>query len=400
MVQPILSLSPRKGRWLNKKSPSGSAALSRSTSAESMPSDVQGSNIQTSKSSLSSLCSDDACLQRSSTQSYAGKTHGLPEYDYPTPWSIAESTNLTGNDFPTPLVVKNTFVNFDIGRPASLEEFFEERLTKSCPGSGVSMPSDSKNASAVSDFPHQAASRETPRFLPPPPAKPPALHMNYSSPISPAPLHAPPTFDIDQQSFAAPPTFDVGQQSFAAPAPLYAPAHAVTDLRCQSHTQLQEPMLDGDWPSFVPLSRHDAAPHTVVLDLHDAICAHLEPVQEAQVLQHCPRQLGQLQEQEYMQQRNCDAHLDGRRCLPGFLFATYENKAFTPHPEAEIVGTCEYPTVGSQGHWSGNCKPCAFFHTKGCGNGTSCVFCHLCEQGAKKKRTKERRERRFRPQYF
>lgn len=58
------------------------------------------------------------------------------------------------------------------------------------------------------------------------------------------------------------------------------------------------------------------------------------------------------------------------------------------------LGSPELPTVGSASHRSGNCKPCAFAHTKGCGNGADCQFCHLCEPGEKKRRQKEKFERR------
>lgn len=54
------------------------------------------------------------------------------------------------------------------------------------------------------------------------------------------------------------------------------------------------------------------------------------------------------------------------------------------------LGSPELPTVGSAGHRSGNCKPCAFAHTKGCENGANCAFCHLCGPGEKKRRQKQR----------
>eukprot|EP00403_Amphidinium_massartii_P027371 CAMPEP_0178400326 /NCGR_PEP_ID=MMETSP0689_2-20121128/15732_1 /TAXON_ID=160604 /ORGANISM="Amphidinium massartii, Strain CS-259" /LENGTH=252 /DNA_ID=CAMNT_0020021119 /DNA_START=103 /DNA_END=861 /DNA_ORIENTATION=+ len=58
-------------------------------------------------------------------------------------------------------------------------------------------------------------------------------------------------------------------------------------------------------------------------------------------------------------------------------------------PEAlAMSGT--YPTVGSMAHFEGNCKPCAFFHTKGCRQGPNCEFCHLCDAGERKKRRKEK----------
>jgi len=49
------------------------------------------------------------------------------------------------------------------------------------------------------------------------------------------------------------------------------------------------------------------------------------------------------------------------------------------------------PSMGSAGHRSGRCKPCAFVGTKGCNSGADCRFCHLCEAGEKKKRQKEKR---------
>jgi len=61
-----------------------------------------------------------------------------------------------------------------------------------------------------------------------------------------------------------------------------------------------------------------------------------------------------------------------------------------PPPAQPELGSEACPTVGSAGHFLGLCKPCAFFHTKGCQGGTSCVFCHLCQSGEKKRRQKAR----------
>lgn len=54
------------------------------------------------------------------------------------------------------------------------------------------------------------------------------------------------------------------------------------------------------------------------------------------------------------------------------------------------VGSPGVPTVGSAGHDLGECKPCAFFHTRGCQSGAQCLFCHLCDAGEKKLRKKEK----------
>merc|ERR1719310_1993737 len=54
------------------------------------------------------------------------------------------------------------------------------------------------------------------------------------------------------------------------------------------------------------------------------------------------------------------------------------------------LGALDLPSIGSQGHRLGSCKPCAFVHTKGCSNGATCIYCHLCQPGEKKRRTKEK----------
>lgn len=59
-----------------------------------------------------------------------------------------------------------------------------------------------------------------------------------------------------------------------------------------------------------------------------------------------------------------------------------------PRPE---LGSMQCPTVGSQDHYFGTCRPCAFLFTKGCANGVSCPFCHLCDFGERKRRAKVNR---------
>jgi len=56
------------------------------------------------------------------------------------------------------------------------------------------------------------------------------------------------------------------------------------------------------------------------------------------------------------------------------------------------LGTAQLPTIGSQGHAHGRCRPCAFhWSEEGCGNGVACAFCHLCDYGEKKRRKKEKK---------
>jgi hypothetical protein len=36
--------------------------------------------------------------------------------------------------------------------------------------------------------------------------------------------------------------------------------------------------------------------------------------------------------------------------------------------------------VGSKNHFSGECRPCVFFHKTGCNGGDECEHCHLCDE--------------------
>lgn len=49
-------------------------------------------------------------------------------------------------------------------------------------------------------------------------------------------------------------------------------------------------------------------------------------------------------------------------------------------------------SAGSHLHEAGRCKPCAFYHTKGCNSGTECEFCHLCPPHEKARRKRLRRQ--------
>lgn len=52
------------------------------------------------------------------------------------------------------------------------------------------------------------------------------------------------------------------------------------------------------------------------------------------------------------------------------------------------LGSERLPSIGSLLHHSGGCKPCTFFHSRGCENKENCQFCHLCGPNEKKKRLK------------
>mmetsp|Transcript_117564 Transcript_117564/g.374593 ORF Transcript_117564/g.374593 Transcript_117564/m.374593 type:complete len:123 (-) Transcript_117564:91-459(-) len=57
-------------------------------------------------------------------------------------------------------------------------------------------------------------------------------------------------------------------------------------------------------------------------------------------------------------------------------------------------GAPAWQSAGSAAHAVGRCKPCAFFHTKGCESGPECRFCHVCQPDERKRRRKEKLEQR------
>jgi hypothetical protein len=59
-----------------------------------------------------------------------------------------------------------------------------------------------------------------------------------------------------------------------------------------------------------------------------------------------------------------------------------------PPPEVKNPSTL---SIGSMLHHKGECRPCAFYHTRGCENKEACEFCHICGPGEQKKRLKQHR---------
>lgn len=72
--------------------------------------------------------------------------------------------------------------------------------------------------------------------------------------------------------------------------------------------------------------------------------------------------------------RDCESPMAGRK--------SYDDES----------GLSTFPTIGSRHHDSGRCKPCAFYHTKGCNSGPACLFCHLCPAYEKQRRKRFARQ--------
>lgn len=60
-------------------------------------------------------------------------------------------------------------------------------------------------------------------------------------------------------------------------------------------------------------------------------------------------------------------------------------------PPGPAPGSAALPSIGSASHGTtGDCKPCAFFHTKGCEKGPACVFCHACGPEERRRRKRDK----------
>mmetsp|Transcript_4090 Transcript_4090/g.6323 ORF Transcript_4090/g.6323 Transcript_4090/m.6323 type:complete len:244 (+) Transcript_4090:73-804(+) len=212
--------------------------------------------------------------QRFNSSSTAAIRHSeLPEYDYPTP-----------------VFVRNTFLDTPVVRPFSLDEFVKERRIQSC-------PLETCGSSGSEDFEE-------------------------------APLHS----SSLQRAVTLSATLITDVANDAA----FKASLAVSSFR--------------DWWNPVESFALPADSSTVP-EHHHAVYeppADFEDQGTSQVI-----------------------------CLAGAL-------------GEPVLGSSELPTVGSAGHRLGTCRPCAFLHKRGCGNGVQCSFCHLCDAGEKKRRQKEK----------
>mmetsp|Transcript_67270 Transcript_67270/g.161245 ORF Transcript_67270/g.161245 Transcript_67270/m.161245 type:complete len:347 (-) Transcript_67270:68-1108(-) len=259
-------------------------------------------------------------------------------------------------NYPVPFVIRNTFVEAPLARPVSLDEFIEERKINSCPPSAIGLP-PGLPASEVLSEQHDGLMLDS--FLATAVKK--VTHSPPQLPLSPqlASLLAVPQPDYHHHHISTPfcseevpaGTFDFipsvrGGRSAAVGG---APA-----------AQMPPP------PQWVPHLQEAVVPPPPTASADQAYKATLQPMFSTHEVEN----------------------MNPAQARQGQILQLAEA---LPEPE---LGSPECPTMGSRGHGAGNCKPCAFVHTKGCENGTECIFCHLCEPGEKKRRAKEKKERR------
>eukprot|EP00747_Dinoflagellata_sp_TGD_P195199 gnl/TRDRNA2_/TRDRNA2_63517_c0_seq1.p1 gnl/TRDRNA2_/TRDRNA2_63517_c0~~gnl/TRDRNA2_/TRDRNA2_63517_c0_seq1.p1 ORF type:complete len:315 (+),score=59.18 gnl/TRDRNA2_/TRDRNA2_63517_c0_seq1:57-1001(+) len=255
-------------------------------------------------------------------------------------------------EYPAPLCVKNTFIDGPCaGLGSSLEGFFREREVKSCPSSRL-LGCDTEDSEAVIDSSKDAASsssgsKATCSEIEKPPAAPAETQVSGST-VAHVVAATPYLADswCIQNTFLH---FPVGDEAeslegfFQEREVKSCPASHLQPRACcpplegifqELESSCQEPDVQAskEMPSFA-----SAAPRILLLD--EALCSNDGPYGE-----------------------DLCSNDDGERV----------------------------PSVGSMGHAIGRCKPCAFVHTTGCASGASCVFCHLCEPGEKKRRRKDK----------
>jgi hypothetical protein len=219
------------------------------------------------------------------------------------------SSSLPDYDYPTPIIVKNTFIDTPLDRPVSLDGFLQERRIQSCP---VDTPKDREEPIAEED---------------------------EEDLLSMAPqLRRAATTAADTIAAAAADTAAAVMGWWNGHQPQQQ--HAVPDWN-ESYSAQQEFVQNYSYEMPPTPEPHTAPP---VLLLSEALA---------------PPPMG----------------------APGV------GAGATPNVP---LGSPEMPTIGSMEHFIGNCKPCAFFHKRGCSNGVQCSFCHLCDSSEKKRRQKEK----------
>lgn len=236
-------------------------------------------------------------------------------------------------EYPVSLSVKNTFFHAEIGRPVSIEGFYEERRLQSCPVSAAYgpeiIPGNEEQNEQEADGGDWALT---------------GLPCGWWAKTGDSPAARAPTAEEMEPevcwAFATPestpmmPVCRPVSQPLGAPAPLVGLPFGVPP------PPLQPPSL----PPYLPVQ-------TAVPEASPS----LPPVPSS-----APG-------------------------APLLLLSDMLEVVSSQSPASFSVGSAE--------HASGGCKPCAHaFSEKGCRNGTQCKFCHICPPGELKRQQKAKRQ--------
>jgi hypothetical protein len=250
----------------------------------------------------------------------------LPEYEYPG------------------VIVRNTFIETYIGRPTSLDDFYEERRIHSCPVASFEAE-DAGNVSGI-------------------PSEPPLLRRALTA---------------GAQALI---------ESVATAAGLWTSTEGTTveatAENCQVSQSMENCHVSQEFHVFQPMQNFQAPPQ---MDVFQA-CQPMDRFHASQSMSsfHVSQPMHNFHVSEptaNLQVSQPIRNIQDWQQMPQVLMLSEALQ------EAQL-GSNELPTLGSAGHNLGTCKPCAFFYTKGCGNAAQCTFCHLCPPDEKRKRQKEK----------
>jgi hypothetical protein len=263
-------------------------------------------------------------------------------------------------DYPTPFVVRRTFIDFEVVRPESLVDFWGDRETKSCPPGQIGTMS---------------SEHESTRGAPP---KPDVAHVlleagaTTSSARSRSTSVGSSTVESNENGIGF---FELSghPETVVAPERVFVSAEVWRDEVVPQGVGL----LGAWWPTGIPCPPTQP-PHVDGPFLPEP---EAPPVPSHTATRPILASVPVLYLSEAVSQ------------------SVVVSQPVAASPELPEVGTPELPSVGSAGHAAGTCKPCAHFaHSRGCATGLQCPFCHLCPPGELKRRQKALRQQRPRVQ--
>lgn len=262
-----------------------------------------------------------------------------------------------------PVVVRNTFIDIDVGRPASLEGFLHEREVRSCPCS---------RAESFDDF---GLSQGFLRFL----ENEHETHM--AAPAQPWDQLA--TLNMDEFATLSDALPQIPNSSEMMPVVV---RNTFIDAPVGRPVSLDDFFHERDIRSC-PVSRVVSIDNVGALSSPEGILSLTTKASPAGAmgLVGCADLLP-----AFALETNLPSDCLGESAPP-FKSQVPVLSLASALAEHE-VSFQQLSTLGSSGHGYGVCKPCAFVHTKGCGNGVQCPFCHLCAPDERKRRKQEKKE--------
>jgi hypothetical protein len=323
--------------------------------------------------------------------------------------------------YAAPFVVKHTFFNAPVLRSDSLQEFLTDRKVQSCPADGINLD-DILDIDGVRMYaPYQAFNTgssfgdlrtlqqdavlntastfmDTERLqcLPPQQMEPPVASSSSSS-KAPLILSELVGMDTYQETVFKTDSTLGHDQVFAADMSVEDRLRSLRQKGSVIQHQMGHPMLPWD-PAVAACIQQgvSAMPQPPLNEL-------LQGFQEASLLSSIAMTDAMLLQQSLAHQAqffpvqgdallidaaasaagDCQVPPPPASAAPGSAVLRLAEAIAPP-----ALGSPECPSIGSLLHLKGECKPCTFFHTRGCENKEDCKFCHLCGPGEKKKRLK------------